>query len=68
MIDELSKFYSRKETISTSGITEPTEKQNDQRGEQTQPRDTVSLGSIFETSRFDLPSRRRSRSRSSSIL
>ena len=68
MIDEMSKFYNRKEVVSAAGVTEPEESSLDAASLLETPSDSVRLGHIFDPPANDLYVRRRNRIRSSSIL
>ena len=68
MSDELSKFYSRKEIVSAASAPETAERLEKVSTETQDQRESVIIGSIFESINYKPLSRTRRRVRSSSIL
>ena len=68
MIDELDKFYIRKERVNTAGVTDPREMALKESIDEQSEREMVTIGTIFEVPTYRPLVRRRKRVRSSSIL
>ena len=68
MIDELSKFYSRKEGVDTAAENDPREMALEALIDEPAEREIMTIGTIFELPRYRPLIRRRNRVRSSSIV